>query len=292
MFKNLHKEKIIKKFYFKDNLTHNNQDKIGIFIQFKNDNINFSCKTHNVFSRRKWFSDEEHDVHFNWIKHNACHKYWLDDGSYLFKGSTNCITNSTRIDTNDLFFKKNINVNDLNGVYSLYKNSKIVYVGSSQNVFSRVWAHERNFDSWNFIPCDITDFKTIEAFCIVLFESNQNKELPTNNLYIAERYVKNLMNHEYNDKESENVKYGKHILIGKNTYYFVEVVINILRKKLKDYGDVIVPKSILEDSTYNKPIVPISNNKVYYLLSDIISAFEEGYEHNKKIVSKILDIQL
>lgn len=68
------------------------------------------------------------------------------------------------------------------GVYLLFKNDEVVYVGQSRNVYLRVVKHRDrrvgDFDSYTVIPCSESEMRMVEAYYIDLFKPPLNVVLP------------------------------------------------------------------------------------------------------------------
>lgn len=63
------------------------------------------------------------------------------------------------------------------GVYFLVKNSRVVYVGQSLNVFSRIAQHaalKRDFDSIAWVPCDQDNLDKLESLYIQVLQPEMN----------------------------------------------------------------------------------------------------------------------
>jgi hypothetical protein len=67
------------------------------------------------------------------------------------------------------------------GVYFLILDSKVVYVGQSVNIPSRISQHRQDkgkeFDKYHYIECDERDLDEVEQFYIRKFKPSQNKKL-------------------------------------------------------------------------------------------------------------------
>lgn len=65
--------------------------------------------------------------------------------------------------------------NNALGIYFLIKNEKVVYVGQSKNVLTRISFHkDKNFDSYAFLPCEEHEMDIIESLYIHLLQPEQN----------------------------------------------------------------------------------------------------------------------
>jgi hypothetical protein len=74
--------------------------------------------------------------------------------------------------------KKFINPN-LIGVYFLYKNDTVVYVGQSKNIEMRIYQHERtkDFDRYNYVLCNENLLKETEEAFILRYQPVLNKKI-------------------------------------------------------------------------------------------------------------------
>ena len=88
--------------------------------------------------------------------------------------------------------KENIKINVVRGIYFLFRNEKIVYVGQSEDIFKRVHNHlnSKIFDSWNFIEFQSEDLNEIEANYILLYKPEYNKSIPVNKIWISQGMLK------------------------------------------------------------------------------------------------------
>lgn len=69
------------------------------------------------------------------------------------------------------------------GVYFLYKNDDIIYIGQSVNVMARVGQHvDKDFDNVKIICCDKQNLNDVEAFFIDLFKPRLNKIRPISSI--------------------------------------------------------------------------------------------------------------
>lgn len=70
----------------------------------------------------------------------------------------------------------------MNGVYLLFNNNHVVYIGSTSYPSSRVYSHDRSdkvFDHVGWISCEYKDMHEIEASKIVEYNPEYNSTLPT-----------------------------------------------------------------------------------------------------------------
>ena len=73
------------------------------------------------------------------------------------------------------------------GVYELFLDDELIYVGQSKQVQSRIMNHLRNkeirFDSFNITECDKSELNDIEAEYIIERNPVRNKTIPKNSVY-------------------------------------------------------------------------------------------------------------
>lgn len=69
------------------------------------------------------------------------------------------------------------------GIYFLIDEKKVVYVGQSVNVFSRVFAHlgSKNFDSYVYLPCEKEKLDKLESLYIHFLSPPLNGNTPAGN---------------------------------------------------------------------------------------------------------------
>jgi len=110
--------------------------------------------------------------------------------------------------------KNNTNVSSLatRGIYFLFNENKIVYVGQSNgNILHRIVSHmdTKVFDSFNTISCSYEDLSILEAEYILRIKPAYNKNIPSNNKWVS----KNIAKKEYG--------MSKHIFnkLNKNNYF-------------------------------------------------------------------------
>jgi hypothetical protein len=62
------------------------------------------------------------------------------------------------------------------GIYFLIKKNKIVYIGQSTNIFTRIMTHsnDKNFDSYSYIPCDQSILDKLESLYIHVYQPELN----------------------------------------------------------------------------------------------------------------------
>lgn len=67
-------------------------------------------------------------------------------------------------------------VNKLCGVYVLYRNDTVIYVGQSSDIVARVPMHYRKqYDRVEYYPCDVTDMDNMERRLIRKHQPEYNR---------------------------------------------------------------------------------------------------------------------
>lgn len=68
------------------------------------------------------------------------------------------------------------------GVYFLFRDGEVVYVGQSINIASRVYSHikegKKDFDCYSFFECSCKDLDRLEAALICKFDPEYNATIP------------------------------------------------------------------------------------------------------------------
>lgn len=115
------------------------------------------------------------------------------------------------------------------GIYFLFRNEEVVYVGQSLDIPSRLYVHFRSqtqgFTSYSVIPCEEAHLNDLEAFYILKFCPIGNKSVPQNSLYkqifqIRRDYGLELPPIKRLIKENNIVPFG--IIDGKSKYYDIQ----------------------------------------------------------------------
>jgi predicted GIY-YIG superfamily endonuclease len=86
--------------------------------------------------------------------------------------------------------KKSIHSLKTEGVYFLLQMNDIVYIGSSENVYSRIATHKKDkvFDSFHVIYTS-GNLRELEAFCIFKYTPKYNKTIPSNDRIINVKHI-------------------------------------------------------------------------------------------------------
>lgn len=75
------------------------------------------------------------------------------------------------------------------GVYFLFQNNEIVYIGSSMNIETRLQTHKNEnkkiFESYSFIEFPVEQILEKELEYFLLYKPKYNKALPNNNFLIS-----------------------------------------------------------------------------------------------------------
>lgn len=85
----------------------------------------------------------------------------------------------------DIYKNKKQFVSSITGLYLLFKNDKVVYVGQSKNIFARLVAHqsEKDFNGYYIYECSIEKAKALEIYFIINFNPEYNSTMPQNIRY-------------------------------------------------------------------------------------------------------------
>ena len=71
--------------------------------------------------------------------------------------------------------KRSIPLAGTPGIYFLFANGQLMYVGRSINLWRRIEEHKRrSFDSYSFVPCQVADLTRLEARYIDKFKPPWN----------------------------------------------------------------------------------------------------------------------
>ena len=88
---------------------------------------------------------------------------------------------------NNLQFTDVIPAQKIRGVYLLWKEGEVVYVGQSKNIANRIGQHleimKEKIDGYSFAAIPHGDLDDIEAGLIVQHNPNLNNKLPPNTYY-------------------------------------------------------------------------------------------------------------
>lgn len=109
------------------------------------------------------------------------------------------------------------------GVYFLFYNNEIVYVGKTTNGLSRVYSHikTKKFNRYSFILCDISKLNSTEEQYIIKYRPKYNKTLQDNiSIATIKRILKNsqLVHHKNIIKEVINKLEIKYTYIEDKAY--------------------------------------------------------------------------
>lgn len=77
------------------------------------------------------------------------------------------------------------------GVYFLIKNRRVIYVGQSVNIFSRLREHrkDKDFDSFKFLQCKRHELDVIESKYIYALKPKLNMKKDNAGKFIAGKYL-------------------------------------------------------------------------------------------------------
>lgn len=92
------------------------------------------------------------------------------------------------MNVNGFEFTEPVPIHRIRGIYLLWKNGTVVYVGQSTNIFNRVGDHvadpRMDFDSYSYVPVENGNLNELEADMIVKLNPSLNTILPSNRKYI------------------------------------------------------------------------------------------------------------
>ena len=91
-----------------------------------------------------------------------------------------------------IFANENIKINKVRGVYFLFDDDELVYIGQSENILSRIASHlnDKRFDSYNFIECQYGNLDALEAKYILKYNPKYNKTLPCGGEWLSKSAIK------------------------------------------------------------------------------------------------------
>lgn len=93
------------------------------------------------------------------------------------------------------------------GVYELFLNDELIYVGQSVDVKSRILQHVRAgeifFDSFNVTNCEKSELNDIEASYIIERGPKRNLTIPVNSIYCTRSAIQNEVMKHIKEKTRE-----------------------------------------------------------------------------------------
>lgn len=97
----------------------------------------------------------------------------------------------------ELRFTDLIPVRKLRGVYLLWKDGEVVYVGQSESIQQRVSAHlsdpKKYFNAVSYAIVETGDLNQLEAELIIRYDPHLNHDLPRNTRYITKGYIRRIL---------------------------------------------------------------------------------------------------
>lgn len=99
------------------------------------------------------------------------------------------------MNVNELQFTEPTPVRKIRGVYLLWKNGEIVYVGQSENIQQRIFAHmadpQKYFDAVSYAEVKEGDLNSLEAELIIKLDPHLNRGiLPKNKKFVTRGQIK------------------------------------------------------------------------------------------------------
>ena len=77
------------------------------------------------------------------------------------------------------------------GVYFLYSQSTVIYIGQAADLVSRVKSHDSNknipFDAFSWIQAPFDELNDLEAYYIFTMDPEHNSTIPTNSRFLREK---------------------------------------------------------------------------------------------------------
>jgi len=98
-----------------------------------------------------------------------------------------------------MFKNENIRINKISfsGIYFLFLNKEIVYIGQSENIEKRVFQHLSRrkiiFDEWNYIKYPKELLNTKEADYILEYKPKYNNSIPSQNIWISKNQIRQII---------------------------------------------------------------------------------------------------
>jgi hypothetical protein len=212
------------------------------------------------------------------------------------------ITNNTEVQLNTRYkINKEHNLGTV--IYYLYKDSEIVYIGSTKNLWSRLSTHikEKDFDSYEIEKTTEKDRYNDEARLIFKHSPKYNKTLPTNDIYAPISKIMtrggfpkelleplyDIMGVEWNDKKylilNESIeKYLNHIqkplvdddYIRLNTVSFQKKELSLIKKITP-----VLLRRYLKDIKNDNPLIINRGKWIYCLVKNMDELCDDAYNH-------------
>ena len=94
--------------------------------------------------------------------------------------------------TDLIFANENIEIKPIRGIYFLFYDDELVYIGQSENVHKRVPCHivDKKFNNWNYIEYPEEDLDELEAEYILKYQPKYNQSIPKNNTWLSSGLIK------------------------------------------------------------------------------------------------------
>lgn len=217
--------------------------------------------------------------------------------SHIKKGTQFTSWNYIDNKSNELFFKNNIHIKDHCGIYFLFLDSELRYIGSSTDIFRRIANDHSNsnikFNQWNFFPCNKNDMKLVESICIIKFKPTDNKCLPDNPMWISHDKLKRIKKNLDDDFLRKT-----NIQVRNKIYYEVDEVIKSLTRNLEKFknNNILISKKSIEALKIPDVIKELLNHeiikktKVFYQLFDVVASMQRSYSNAIKVKKLVKDM--
>lgn len=139
----------------------------------------------------------------------------------------------------------------ISGIYFLYEDNKLMYIGQATNVIGRISEHlkKKNFDKCYFMPCEKEFLSLYENSLIKYFRPPLNKFVARMSLKECNDVVCKLLKLSKNNKEKFTLAESPQRFINsKEATKILGVSMKVL-KRLTDFGDI----KIYRDWEFGRP---------------------------------------
>jgi excinuclease UvrABC nuclease subunit len=103
----------------------------------------------------------------------------------------------------------------IRGIYFLIKDRELIYVGQAVNIYNRVASHKSqgviDFDSYNWIECNVPDLTAVEVEYILAFRPRLNQRIPRCDRFVTQQILR--------DKGIGKLNFRKYVVTAKPKQY-------------------------------------------------------------------------
>lgn len=91
-----------------------------------------------------------------------------------------------------VFTRNNMDIELTRGIYFLFKNYELIYIGQSEDIFKRVPEHRgsKDFNNWLYIEYENENLNNVEAEFILKYQPKENKAIPKNDNWMSTSTLK------------------------------------------------------------------------------------------------------